>query len=125
MPAIRVSASLGIGRDTERRVLLGQAGRRQSHLVLVGLRLRLDGDLDDRLGEGHRLEDLLVLGIGEGVTGHGVLQADHRRDVSRVDLLDLLAVVGVHLEEPSDPLPPDALLGIDRGHVQPALSVPE
>ena len=83
-----------------------------AELVLVGLRLGLDGDLDDRLGEGHRLEDDGVLGIAQRVAGEGVLEADRGGDVAGVDLVDLLAVVGVHLEHA-----PDALLAALAGVV--------
>ena len=37
--------------DLEGRVLFGQRVEGLGHLVLVGLGLRLDGDVDDRLGE--------------------------------------------------------------------------
>ena len=104
--------------DAEGRVLLGQALEGDRQLVLVGLRLGLDVDLDDRLGEGHRLEDDRVVGIGEGVAGEGVLQADGGGDVAGVDLVDVLAVVGVHLEDA-----PDALLAVLDGveHVRAGL----
>ena len=97
-------ARLLVGADAEGRVLLGQALEGDRHLVLVGLRLRLDGELDDRLGEGDRLEDdRLVLG-GQRVAGGRVLQPDRGGDVAGADLVDLLAVVGVHLEDAADPL---------------------
>ena len=73
-------------------------------LVLVGLGLRLDGDLDDRLGEGHRFEDRSGGRVAERVAGEGILEPDGRGDVARVDLLDLLAVVGVHPEDAADAL---------------------
>ena len=98
-------AALLVRLDAEGRVLLGEALEGDAELVLVGLGLRLDGDLDDRLGEGHRLEHDRVLRVGQRVAGEGVLEADGRGDVARVDLVDLLAVVGVHLEDA-----PDALL---------------
>ena len=47
-------AGLLVGADLEGRVLLGERGERLAQLVLVGLGLRLDGDVDDRLGELHR-----------------------------------------------------------------------
>ena len=61
--------------DAERRILLGEPLEGDAELVLVGLRLGLDGDLDDRLGEGHRLEDDRVLRIGQRVARVGLLQA--------------------------------------------------
>ncbi len=49
------------------------------------------------------------LGIAEGVPGPDVLEADGRRDVPGEDLVPLLPLVGVHLEDPANPLLP--LLG--------------
>ena len=115
-------AGLLVGLDAEGRVLFGEALERDAQLVLVGLGLGLDGDLDDRLGEGHRLEDDGVLRVGQGVAGEGVLEADGRGDVAGVDLVDLLAVVGVHLDDA-----PDALLACPWSALktyEPALSVP-
>jgi hypothetical protein len=61
MPAMIGLAGLLVGADLEGRVLLGELLEGLGHLVLVGLGLRLDGHLDDRLGEGHGLEhDRLV-----------------------------------------------------------------
>src|SRR3546814_4684649 len=44
-------AGLLVGLDTEGRIFGCQAVEREAHLFLVGLGLRLAGDLDDRLGE--------------------------------------------------------------------------
>src|SRR4051812_12378127 len=88
----------------ERRVLFGQLLDRGAELLLVGLRLGLDGDLDDRLRERHRLEDDLVVRVGQGVTGGGVLQADDRVDVTGGDRVDRVLLVGVHLEDLADAL---------------------
>src|SRR4051812_5246811 len=88
----------------ERRVLFGELLDRGAELLLVGLRLGLDGDLDDRLRERHRLEDDLVVRVGQGVTGGGVLQADDRVDVTGGDRVDRVLLVGVHLEDLADAL---------------------
>jgi hypothetical protein len=77
---------LRVGLDPEGRVLLRQALQGDGQLVLVGLGLGLDLDLDDRLREGHRLEDDRMLRIGQRVAGEGVLEADGRGDVAGVDL---------------------------------------
>ena len=79
-------------------------------LVLVGLGLRLDRDLDDRGRERHRLEDDLVGRVGQGVTGGGVLQTDDRVDVTGGDAVDRVLLVGVHLED----LPDALLLALGR-----------
>ena len=104
MPAMSVSAVSGIRLDAEGRILFSEALQGDGQLVLVGLRLGLDLDLDDRLGEGHRLEHDGMVGISERVPGEGVLQPDGCGDVAGVDLVDLLAVVGVHLEDAADAL---------------------
>ena len=52
---------LRVGVDPEGRILLGEPLEGEGQLVLVGLGLGLDLDLDDRLREGHRLEDDRVI----------------------------------------------------------------
>ena len=41
----------------KRRILGSEASEGEAHLFLVGLGLGLDGDVDDRLGEFHALEN--------------------------------------------------------------------
>ena len=93
-----------IAGDAERRILLGQAIQGHAHLLLVGLGLRLDRDLDDRLGELHPLEHDRVGRIAERVAGGRVLQPGERHDVAGAGLLDVLAVVGMHQQHAADPL---------------------
>src|SRR5213596_2978680 len=50
------------------------------------------------------LEDDGVVRVAQRVAGLRVLQADGRRDVARAHFLDLLALVGVHLQQATDPL---------------------
>src|SRR4051794_37156119 len=90
--------------DLERRVLLGQTAERDRHLLLVGLRLGLDGDLDDRVGEVDHLELDRGVGRGQRVAGHDLLDADARGDVAGVHARDLLAVVRVHHQDAADAL---------------------
>ena len=97
-------AGLFVGAHLEGRVLLGEAAERDRHLLLVDLRLRLDGDLDDRLGEDDVLEVDRRVGGGERVAGDHLLDADRGGDVAGVDLGDLLALVGVHHQDAPDPL---------------------
>ena len=82
MPLRMVWPDSWIGRDAERRVLGGELGERDAELLLVGLRLRLDRDLDDRLGEFHLLEDHRLLQVAQRVAGAGVLEAGQRDDVA-------------------------------------------
>ena len=103
-------AGLGVELGAEGRVLFGELLDRQTQLLLVGLGLRLDRDLDDGLGERHRLEDDRLVRVGQGVTGGGVLQADHGVDVARGDRVDRVLLVGVHLED----LPDALLLALGR-----------
>ena len=97
-------AGLVVGAHAEGRVLLRQALQPHPELVLVGLRLRLDGDRDHRVREGHRLELDRRRVRRERVARRRGLEADARRDLARADLLALLAVVRVHLEDAADPL---------------------
>src|SRR3954470_13203196 len=97
-------AGLLVRLDLEGRVLLGEAAEGDRHLLLVGLRLRLDRDLDDRLGELDRLELDRRVGGGQRVAGDDLLDADARGDVAGVDARDLLAVVRVHHEDAPDAL---------------------
>ncbi len=90
--------------SAEGRVLLSELLDRETQLLLVGLGLRLDGDLDDRLGEGHRLENDLIVRIGQRVAGRRVLEADDRVDVASRDAVDRVLLVGVHLEDLADAL---------------------
>ena len=97
-------SGLRIGEHAEGRILLGQLAERDAELVLVGLRLRLDRDVDHRVRELHALEDDRVLVVAERVARARVLEADRRADVAGPDLLDLLALVRVHLQQARDAL---------------------
>ncbi len=50
-------AALLVGRHAEGRIFGGELLSAIAELLLVGLRLRLDRDLDDGLGELHALEE--------------------------------------------------------------------
>ena len=75
-----------------------------AQLVLVGLGLRLDGHVDDRLGELELLEHDRVAGSQSVSPVLGVLEADAGDDVAGEHGVEVLAVVGVHLEEAADAL---------------------
>ncbi len=104
MPEMTVWPGLLVGPDPEGRVLLGQREQGLAQLVLVGLGLRLDGHVDDGLGELERLEDDRVVGVAQGVAGGGLLETHRGHDVAGEDGVLVLPVVGVHLQDAPDPL---------------------
>src|SRR3546814_15235798 len=65
---------------------------------------RSDRHLDDRLRELHALQDDRVLRVAQRLAGGGVLQAGDGDDVAGAGLLDVLAVIGVHLQHAADAL---------------------
>ena len=97
-------AGLVVGAHLEGRVLLGELGEREAHLVLLGLGLGLDGDVDNRIGELHGLEDDLVALLAESVAGGGVLKTHGGEDVAGEGAVDVNAVVRVHLEDAAEAL---------------------
>ena len=105
-------AQFMVGGDAERRVLARQAIERDAHLLLVGLGLGLDRDLDDRIREFHPLEDDRRIGRAQRIAGGGVLEARQRDDVAGIGDLDVLAVVGMHQQHAADLF----LLVLDRVH---------
>ncbi|OIQ66449.1 hypothetical protein GALL_519790 [mine drainage metagenome] len=93
-----------IGRHPERRIFRGKLRQGDAELLLVGLRLRLDRDFDDRLGEFHLLQDHRLARIAQRVTGARFLEARQRDDVAGIGFLDVFAVVGVHQQHAADAL---------------------
>ena len=88
-----------VGVGPEGGILLGQLGQSDAHLLLTGLGLGLDGHTDHRLGEFHGLQNDGVLLVAQGITRGGVLQAHHGGDVAGIDGLQILTVIGVHLQQ--------------------------
>jgi hypothetical protein len=97
-------AGLFVGTHAERRIFRSQTAQRDTHLFLVGLGLRLDGNVNHRLREDHALQDDRRIRIAQGFTGGHVLQAHASGDVASQNFLDFLAVVGVHLQDTADAL---------------------
>ena len=95
---------LGVRLHLEGGVLLRQAAQGHAHLFLVGLRLGLDGHLDHGIREVHALEDHGVVLVADGLAGEDFLQAHGSGDVAGPDFLDVLALVGVHLQQAADAL---------------------
>ena len=101
-------AGVFVGEDLEGRIFFGQPLQRDRHLFLVLLRLRLDRHRDNRVREGRRLEQDRKIFIAQRVAGGDVLDADDRRDVAGVTGVDVLALVGLDLDQAADAL---ALVG--------------
>src|SRR5262249_1086572 len=85
-------AGLLVGVDAERGILPHQLGETEAQLLLIALRLRLDRERDDRLGEVHRLEDDRFLFLAERVARADLLETDGRRDIAGVDLFDVFTL---------------------------------
>ena len=77
---------------------------RLAELVLVVLGLRLDGHVDDRLGEDHPLEDDRVAAVAQRVAGGGVLEAEAGDDVAGHGHVEVFALVGVHQQDAAEAL---------------------
>ena len=90
-----------VARVVEGRVLLRQLVEAHAHLLEVALGFRLDGHLDDRVGELHALEHDRVALVAQGLSRDDIFQAADGDDVSGARGLDVLARVGVHLQQPS------------------------
>src|SRR6185437_7236302 len=97
-------ARLRVGVDAEGGVFLGELGEGLAHLLLIALGLGLDRDINDGSGELDGFEQDGVVLVADGVAGGDGLEADAGRDVPGPDLADLLAFVGVHLEQAPDAL---------------------
>ena len=97
-------ASLFIGTYAEGRVLLSQLNQRIAHLILACFGLRLDSDIDNRLWEFHGLQDNRILLITDGITGGSHLKANCCCDITGVNPVQLVSLVGVHLKDTSNTL---------------------
>ena len=103
MPEISVWPVSSLAGD---RKVGSSSARRPSAIDIFSWSALVFGSMatDDRLGEGDRLELIGASGAAERVAGDDLLDADGRRDVARVDLVDVLAVVGVHHQDAPDAL---------------------
>ena len=100
-------AGLLVGVGLESGILLRQLGEGDAHLLLARLGFGLNGHADNRLREIHGLQDNRVLLIAQGVAGGGVLEAHGGGDIARVNGLDILSVIGVHLQNAAHTLVAD------------------
>ena len=91
-----------VTREVERRIFLRELDQTGGHLFDVSLGLRLDGNLDNGIGELHAFEDNLLSLVAQRVTGGGVLETSDGDDVTSARHFDVLTLVRVHLEEATD-----------------------
>jgi len=91
-------ARLLVDGDAEGRVLAREAAQRLGHVDFGLLVDRLDRQRDDRLGHVHRGHRHVEAAVGEGVA-RIALDAEHRDDVARARLVDVLHLVGVHAHQ--------------------------
>ena len=105
-------AGLFIGVGLKGGVLFGQLCQRDAHLLVAGLGLRLNGNADNGLRELHGLQNDGMILITQSITSGGVLQTDNSRDITCIAAVDILAVIGVHLQDAAH-----TLLGVLHGVV--------
>ena len=88
----------------EGRVLFSQTLNSGTQLLLVSLGLWLNSNGDNRIREGHGLQNDRSILCTQGVTGGGVLQTNEGVDVTCHCLVNRVLLVGVHLEQLTDAL---------------------
>ena len=103
-----------VGVGPEGGILFRQLAQGNAHLLLTGLGLGLDGNLDNRLGEDHGLQNDGMILIAEGITGGGVLHTHNGGDITGVDHIDVFPVVSVHLQDTAHTLL-DTLGAVEHG----------
>ncbi len=86
-----------VGPGFECGVFLRELREGNSHLFLTCLGLRLDSQIDNRLGELHRLKNYGVILIAQRIARGGVLGTYYRRNIAAGTSVYILSVVGVHL----------------------------
>src|SRR5467141_1495212 len=104
--------------NTERGIFLRQPLHRHTQFVLVGFRLRLDGHGNNRCGEIDIFENDRLAFVAERVAGIDALQTNAGADIARINLVNLFALVRVHLQQTADALA-RALAGVQ--YVTPGL----
>ena len=97
-----------VGEDAECRVFLSEALESDAHLFLVDFGFRLDRHRDDGVGERWWLEEDRMVFVAERVAGGDILDAHDGGDVAGVAGVDVLALVGLDLDQAADAL---ALVG--------------
>ena len=92
-------AGFFIGVGLEGRILFGQLCQRDAHLLVASLGLGLNCNANNGLGELHGLQNDGMILIAQSITSGGVLQTNNSSDITCVAAVDILAVIGVHLQD--------------------------
>src|SRR5271155_3778430 len=93
-----------IGVDLEGGIFLRQLAQRDAHLLLVALRLGLYRNRNHRRRELDGLENDGMVLIANRVAGGDVPESNARANVAGINLGDVLALVGVHLQQTANTL---------------------
>src|SRR6202043_953354 len=75
-------ARINVGSNAEGRIFLRQLGESHTHLLLVSLGLRLNGNLNNWCREVNRLEDYRVFVRADGVAGDKILETDGSTNIA-------------------------------------------
>src|SRR4029077_6837191 len=97
-------SAIGVGVNLEGGIFLGQLGKGHTHFFLVGLGLGLNRDRNHGNRERNRLESDGMFLVANRVAGRNVLQTNRRTNIACQNLVDVFALVGMHLEQPPNTL---------------------
>src|SRR5258705_66717 len=92
------------GGNAERGIFLRQPLHRHTQFVLVGFRLWLDGHGNNRCREIDIFQDDRLAFVAERVAGIDALQTHAGANIARINLVNLFALVRVHLQQTADAL---------------------
>src|SRR5690625_1073367 len=98
-------ARLLISRDPERGILLSQTRQSHPHALLVRLGLGLYRLRNHRLRKLHALQHDMLVRITQSFTRSDITQTYDRSDITGDQLLELSAIIGMHLQNTSNTLP--------------------
>ena len=90
-------ASLWIGLNLESRILLSKLAESDAKFVKVALSLRLNGNTDHWIREHHWLKNYRMFLVANRIAGTQVFETYGRRNVTCLNELDRILMIGVHL----------------------------
>ena len=92
------TAGIFIGLYAESRILFGQFIQTYSETIEISLGLRLNCHTYNRLGEIHRLKNYRVFFVAQGVACTDIFKSNCRANISGLNKLNRILLIGVHLE---------------------------